>query len=129
MPRLGRRPTGELLARFVTAYEAVDLDTVVALLTDDVFISMPPMPFEYQGRAVVADFCSRLFAAGRRFDLVATRANGQPAYGVYLRAADGTGLGVGLIVLTLSGNRISAMTPFEATVLPWFALPPSLPGR
>ncbi len=118
----------ELLARFVSAYEAADLDAVVALLTDDVFISMPPMPFEYEGRDAVADFCSRILGPGRRFDLVPARANGQPAYGVYLRSPDGTSHGTGLFVLTLAGDRISAMTRFESTVLPWFALPPSLPA-
>jgi RNA polymerase sigma-70 factor (ECF subfamily) len=118
----------ELLARFVTAYQAADLDAVVALLTDDVFISMPPMPFEYEGREAVGDFCARIFAADRRFVLVPTRANGQPAYGVYLRSSEGTSHGVGLFVLTLSADRISAMTRFESSVLPWFALPPTLPS-
>jgi RNA polymerase sigma-70 factor (ECF subfamily) len=118
-----------LLERFVRAYQVADLDAVVALLTDDVFISMPPMPFEYRGRALVADFCGRLFGAGRRFDLLPTRANSQPAYGVYLRTPGGPSRGVGLFVLTLSGDRISAMTRFESHVLPWFALPPSLPSR
>ncbi len=118
-----------VVAKFVRAYEAADLDAVVALLTDDVFISMPPMPFEYEGRDVTARFCASLFDAGRRFDLVPTRANGQPAFGAYLRAADGTRHGVGLIVLTLSGDRICAMTRFENTVLPSFGLPRSLPSR
>ena len=59
------------------------------LLTDDVFISMPPMPFEYEGRDLVARFCAGIFRAGRRFDLVPTRANGQPAFGTYLRGPDG----------------------------------------
>ena len=114
----------------MTAYEAADLDAVVALLTDDVFISMPPMPFEYEGREVaVADFCARIFGAERRFVLVPTRANGQPAYGVYLRSPDGSSQGVGLFVLTLNGDRITAMTRFESTVLPLFALPSSLPRR
>ena len=90
-----------LVARFVRAYEAADLDALVALLTDDVFISMPPMPFEYEGRDAVARFCARLFGAGRRFDLVPTRANGQPAFGAYLRAPTAVSHGVGLIVLTL----------------------------
>jgi len=127
-PPAPRSPAEDaLLERFVTAYEAADLEAVVALLTDDVFISMPPMPFEYEGREAVADFCTRIFGAGRRFDLVPTRANGQPAYGVYLRAAEGTSQGVGLFVLSLAGDRINAMTRFESTVLPWFALPPSLP--
>jgi RNA polymerase sigma-70 factor (ECF subfamily) len=117
-----------LVARFVSAYEAADLDAVVALLTDDVFVSMPPMPFEYQGRDLVARFCASIFRAGRRFDLVRTRANGQPAFGAYLRAPDGARHGVGLIVLTLTGDRIGAMTRFEGGLLPWFGLPPSLPG-
>ena len=109
-----------LVARFVRAYESADLDALVDLLTDDAFISMPPMPFEYEGRGVVVAFIAGLFGAGRRFDLVPTRANGQPAFGAYLRA---TGAGAGLLVLTLSGARISAITRFESSVLPAFGLP------
>jgi RNA polymerase sigma-70 factor (ECF subfamily) len=115
-----------IVAKFVSAYESANLDALVALLTDDVFISMPPMPFEYEGRDVVALFCASIFRSGRRFDLVRTRANGQPAFGAYLRAPTGIGHGVGLIVLTLTGDRISAMTRFDNSVLPWFALPRSL---
>ena len=118
-----------IVERFVRAWEAADLDALVALLTDDVFISMPPMPFEYEGRDVVASFCASLFGAGRRFDLVPTRANGQPAFGTYLRTRSGVRHGVGLYVLTLTGDRICAMTRFEHTVLPWFGLPRSLPSR
>jgi ketosteroid isomerase-like protein len=117
------------VARFVRAYESADLDAVVALLTDDVFVSMPPVPFEYEGRDVVARFCASIFGSGRRFDLVPTRANGQPAFGAYLRAATGIRHGTGLIVLTLSGDRICAMTRFDKSVLPWFGLPRSLPDR
>src|SRR5438128_733593 len=73
-----------LVAEFVRAYESADLDAVVALLTDDVFMSMPPMPYEYEGREVVADFCAAILQPGRGFDLVPTRANGQPAFGGYL---------------------------------------------
>jgi hypothetical protein len=90
---------------------------------------MPPMPFEYEGRDVVARFCASLFDSGRRFDLVPTRANGQPAFGAYLRAATGISHRVGLYVLTFSGDRISAMTRFENSVLPSFGLPRSLPAR
>jgi RNA polymerase sigma-70 factor (TIGR02960 family) len=118
-----------LLAKFVRAWEAADIDALVTLLTDDVFVSMPPMPYEYQGRDVVARFCGGLFGAGRRFDLVPARANGQPAFGAYVRGADGVSHGAGLYVLTLNGDRISAMTCFENSVLPWFGLPRSLPGR
>lgn len=118
-----------LVAEFVRAYESADLDSVVALLTDDVFVSMPPMPFEYEGRDAVARFFGSIFGAGRRFDLVPTRANGQPAFGTYLRTPDGVSHGVGLIVLTLAGDRICAMTRFENTLLPSFGLPRSLSSR
>ena len=101
----------------------------MALLTDDVFISMPPMPFEYEGRDLAARFCASLFDAGRRFDLVRTRANRQPAFGAYLRAPTGVRQGVGLYVLALTGDRICAMTRFENSVLPWFGLPQSLSSR
>jgi RNA polymerase sigma-70 factor (ECF subfamily) len=123
------RPDDGIVAKFVRAYESADLDSLVALLTDDVVISMPPMPFEYEGRAAVGNFCAGLFRAGRRFDLVPTRANGQPAFGAYLRAPTGVSAATGLIVLTLADDRIGAMTRFETGVLPWFGLPRSVPSR
>nr|WP_156764753.1 RNA polymerase subunit sigma-70 [Mycobacterium sp. 1081908.1] len=119
---------GAIVTRFVRAWESADVDALVTLLTDDVFMSMPPMPFEYEGRDVVARFCASLFGAGRRFDLAPTRANGQPAFGAYLRSGTGVRHGVGLYVLGLSGDWICAMTRFEKNVLPWFGLPRSLPG-
>ena len=117
------------MAKFARAWQSADLDALVALLTGDVFISMPPIPFEYQGRDAVARFSASLFGAGRRFDLVPTRANGQPAFGAYLRAPTGIRHGTGLYVLTLTGDRICAMTRFDNSVLPWFGLPRSLPSR
>ena len=98
-------------------------------MTDDVFVSMPPMPFEYEGRSAAARFCESIFRSGRRFDLVPTRANRQPAFGAYLRAPDGIRHGTGLYVLGLSGDRVCAMTRFDNNVLPWFGLPRSLPSR
>ena len=118
-----------VVARFVRAWEAADVAGLVDLLTDDVFMSMPPMPFEYQGRDAVARFSAALFAADRRFDLVPTRANGQPAFGAYLRAPTGLRHGVGLYVLGLRADRISALTRFESSVLTRFGLPRSLPMR
>jgi len=115
-----------LVAKFVSAYEAADLEAVVALLTDDIFIRMPPMPFEYEGRALVGEFCARIFGAGRQFDLLLTRANGQPAVGTYLRGPDGLSRGIGMFVLTLKGDCVAAMTRFEACVLPSFGLPASI---
>jgi RNA polymerase sigma-70 factor (ECF subfamily) len=117
-----------VVARFVRAWEAADIDGLVALLTEDVFMSMPPMPFEYEGPDAVARFSASIFGAGRRFDLVSTRANGQPAFGAYLRSADGVRHGTGLYVLTIAGDRICGLTRFDNTVLPWFGLPRSLPG-
>ncbi|HEY8117553.1 MAG TPA: sigma-70 family RNA polymerase sigma factor [Actinomycetota bacterium] len=118
-----------IVARFVGAWESADVDALVALLTDDVFVSMPPVPFEYEGRDAVERFCASVFGSGRRFDLVPTRANGQPAFGAYLRAPTGIRHGTGLYVLTLAGDRICAMTRFDNSVLPWFGLPRSLPSR
>jgi RNA polymerase sigma-70 factor (ECF subfamily) len=126
-PAAGSPAEDALVAKFVRAWESADLGALVALLTDDVFMSMPPMPFEYEGRDVVARFCACLFGA-RRTDLVPTRANGQPAFGTYLRAPGGISHGTGLYVLTLTGDRICAMTRFENSVLPWFGLPRSLPS-
>ena len=118
-----------LVADFVRAYEAADLGAIVAMLTDDVFMSMPPMPLEYQGRDVVARFCAGILRPDRRFDLVPTRANGQPAFGTYLRGPTGIRHGTGLFVLTLTGDRICALTRFENRVYSWFGLPQSLPRR
>ncbi|MBT2518177.1 sigma-70 family RNA polymerase sigma factor [Streptomyces sp. ISL-90] len=127
-PSPGSPAEAALAARFARTYESADLEALVALLTDDVFISMPPMPFEYEGREAAARFFAAIFGAGRRFDLVPTRANGQPAFGAYLHGPVETHHGVGLFVLTLAGDRISALTRFENSVLPWFGLPRSLPA-
>jgi RNA polymerase sigma-70 factor (TIGR02960 family) len=117
------------VAEFVRAYESGDLDALVALLTDDVFLSMPPLPLEYEGIDVATRFYATMIGSGRRFDLVPTRANGQPAFGAYLRAASGIRHGTGLLVLTLTGDRISSVTRFDTSMLPWFGLPRSLPSR
>ena len=119
---------GTLVTTFVQAYESADIGALVTMLTDDIFLSMPPMPLEFRGRDVVARFFDGIFAAGRRFELIPTRANGQPAFGAYLRPPTGAGQGVGLYVLTAAGDRIRAMARFEAGVLPWFGLPASVPG-
>ncbi len=128
-PASGSAAEDAITAKFTAAWESADIDALVALLTDDVFISMPPMPFEYEGRDLAGRFCSSLFDAGRRFDLVPSRANGQPAFGAYVRAPAGISHGAGLYVLTLAGDRICAMTCFDKSMLPWFGLPRSLPSR
>ena len=128
-PAAGSPAEDAIVARFARAWQSADLDALVALLTDDVFIAMPPEPFGYEGRDAVARYWARQFGAGRRFDLVPTRANGQPAFAAYLRVPAGIRHATGFYVLTLAGDRICAMTRFEASVLPWFGLPRSLPAR
>ncbi len=128
-PATGSPAEAALVGAFVRAYEASDIDGLVALLTEDVFVSMPPMPYEYEGREAATRFCDLIFRDGRRFDLVATRANGQPAFGLYLHAPDGLRHAAGFLVLTLSGDRVSAMTRFENGLLPSFGLPRTLPPR
>jgi len=126
-PAPGSHAERTLVAQFVRAWESGDVDALVALLTADVSVAMPPIPLEYHGRGIVARFFES-FLRRRSHDLVPARANGQPAFGAYLRAATGgTRHGTGLFVLTLSGDRICAMTRFDNTVLPWFGLPQSLP--
>jgi RNA polymerase sigma-70 factor (ECF subfamily) len=118
----------ELVAKFVQAYQSGDVDRLIALLTDDVYVSMPPIPLEWHGRDIVARFYASTLR-GRGYDLVPARANGQPAFGAYLRAATG-GIrhGAGLLVLTVAGDHISGLTRFDNNVLAWFGLPRSLPG-
>jgi RNA polymerase sigma-70 factor (ECF subfamily) len=128
-PAPGSRAEDMIVAKLARAWELADLDALVALLTDDVFIAMPPEPFGYEGRDLVARYWARQFGAGRRFDVVPTRANGQPAFGAYLSVPAGIRHATGLYVLTLAGNRICAMTRFDNSVLPWFGLPRSLPSR
>ena len=118
-----------IVGRFVRAYEAADVEGLVALLTDDVFLSMPPMPLEYQGRDVVAMFFRLLLVSGRRYSLIPTRANGGPAFGSYVLGPDGQRHATGLFVVTLAGEAIGAMSRFESSVLAWFGLPLILPGE
>jgi RNA polymerase sigma-70 factor (TIGR02960 family) len=139
LPSAGDRPPAPapdspaeqaLVAKIVQAYDSGHIDDLVALLTDDAVIAMPPIPLEYQGREAVAHFFTTIGREGRQYDLIPTRANGQPAFGVYIRPPGG-GIrhAVGLDVMTLSGDRVSVMTHFDTSVLPAFGLPRSLPGR
>jgi RNA polymerase sigma-70 factor (ECF subfamily) len=128
-PGPGSPAETELVERLTRAFETNDLDGVVSLLTDDVWLRMPPVPLEYQGRDLAARFFAAVaFRPGRRFRLVATRANGQPALGLYV-AEQPAGIlhANGLLVLTLAGNQISELTRFDAGVLPRFGLPRTLP--
>jgi RNA polymerase sigma-70 factor (TIGR02960 family) len=120
----------ELVARFTDAFEGGDVEGVVALLTDDAWLTMPPEPLEYQGPAAIARFLSTVPAGGRLdlFRLVPTRANGQPAFGCYLRDPHTPiAHAYGFMVLTLRGERVAAITGFpDTSVFPHFGLPRTL---
>lgn len=120
----------ELVGRFTAAVERGDYDAMVSLLTDDAWVTMPPEPYEYQGREAIARFLyDRAARRGGHLRLVPTRANGQPAFGCYLPDAQAAiAHAYGLMVLTLEGDSISAITWFrERSLLPHFGLPRTLP--
>ncbi|MBV9896935.1 MAG: sigma-70 family RNA polymerase sigma factor [Chloroflexi bacterium] len=116
-----------LVERFTRAFQSDDIEALVALLTEEVRISMPPMPFEWQGHERAREVL-RTLEPGRQ--LVATRANGQPAFGLYVPDPHAPILhAVGLLVLTLAGDRISAITHFDTSAFSSFGLPRTLPRR
>ena len=117
-----------LVARLVEAFEECDVDGIVALLTDDAWLRMPPVPFEYQGRELVHRFFSAVFAYHKRFRLLPTAANGQPAFAFYTYDPHTPILHAqGLMVLTLSGEHISAITRFDTDTLAGFGFPRTMP--
>jgi len=119
----------ELLGRFADAVERGDIDSVVALLTDDAWVRMPPEPHQYQGRTAIAAFLrDRAALRGTPLRVVATRANTQPAFACYLPLPPAAiARSYGLLVLTLQGDRIAAITWFFDTgVFAHFGLPRTL---
>ena len=118
----------DLVSRLTRAFETADVDGIVALLTQDAWLTMPPLPLEYQGRDPAARFLTATaFRPGWTARLIPTRANGQPAFGFYARDPHtGSFYTVGLMVLTLAGTQISAMTRFDPGILPRFGLPATL---
>jgi RNA polymerase sigma-70 factor (TIGR02960 family) len=128
-PTPDSRVERELLADFADAFERGELDRVVSMLTDDAWVTMPPEPFEYQGRAAITNFFDHVTAARRRdARLVPLRANRQPAFAHYLRdPGEPFGRLSGLFVLSLEGERISTLTRFDLSNLPpQFDLPETL---
>jgi RNA polymerase sigma-70 factor (ECF subfamily) len=130
-PAPGSAGERELADTFADAFEQGDMDRVVALLTDDAWVTMPPEPLEYQGRETIAAFLHHVTSrrsAGGRTILVPTRANGQPAFGHYmLEPGSDVAYGTGVFVLTLTGEGISMITRFGGSELvPQFGLPTTL---
>ena len=127
-PQLDSPVERELAGRLAAAFEANDVDAIVALLADDVRLSMPPLPLEYIGRDDAAAFYAIVAARPGRRRIVQTKANGQPALAVYSRDATGDVFrATSLLVVTLAGRRVAAITRFDPSVLQHFGLPRILP--
>jgi RNA polymerase sigma-70 factor (TIGR02960 family) len=120
----------DLVSRFATAFQAGDIPSVVALLTDDALMTMPPEAAEYVGPEAIGGFLSTVPASGalERFRLVSTRANGQPAFGCYMKDPHtAIAHAYGLMVLTLRGDRVAGLAGFaDTSVFAAFGLPRTL---
>jgi RNA polymerase sigma-70 factor (TIGR02960 family) len=120
----------KLVGRFAEAIESGDIDDLVALLTDDALLTMPPQPLEYQGHEPIGAFLRhRAQLRGAPLRVVPTRANTQPAFGCYVPDAQAAiARPYGLMVLTLEGDAVAAITWFADTgVFRHFGLPRTLP--
>jgi RNA polymerase sigma-70 factor (TIGR02960 family) len=117
-----------IVDRFVSAFERFDLDELVALLTDDARLTMPPEPAEHRGPQPIAGFLLESHL-GLDLKFVPTRANSQPALVLYLPDPSAPiWRACGLIVLTLRGNQIYALTRFaDLGLLARFGFPRTLP--
>jgi RNA polymerase sigma-70 factor (ECF subfamily) len=101
----------EIVARVTAAFETGDVDELVALLTEDVSVTMPPIPGQCDGREDAGRYFRRtLLLSGRSMRIVPTRANGQPALASYVRDPQ-TGLyhASGIAVWTFSGDGKSGV--------------------
>ena len=117
-----------IIEQLATTYEAGDVAGLVALLTYDAVITAPLAAGAYVGPAAAARVFETIFARDRSYRLIDTRANRQPAFGVYVRdPATGVLHANGMLVATLAGNRIRAMTRFDNSVIARFGLPRRLP--
>jgi RNA polymerase sigma-70 factor (TIGR02960 family) len=114
-----------LVDRFVNAFESVDIDQVVSLLTEDARFAMPPEPIEFHGRTDVREFLRSFFSWAQQVRLVATRANGHPAFGYYLWDRSSSAFRCnGLLVVAVREDKVSSITRFGgAGVIARFELP------
>jgi RNA polymerase sigma-70 factor (ECF subfamily) len=117
-----------LTERFVAAFTAQDVDALIALMTSDAWVRMPPLPFEYHGTEAARRFFTALGSHRREIAaMVPVRANGQPAWGEYIRDPVTGGLHlIGVLVIGLTGDRVHEIVHFETTVAPYFGLPRTL---
>ncbi len=129
---LPRSQLQDLLERYLTLWEQADIPGLVALLREDAWFTMPPIPVWFQGRAAIATlFQTPLFTSTHLRHLLPTRANGSPAFGLYQWEAE-TGVYqlFGLVVLGVVGEQIAHIVAFlEPSSFSSFALPPTLPPK
>ena len=112
------RPTPDeyaLARRFADALTARDVEAIVGVLTEDIRVAMPPLPYLWTGLTVAVPFLTDVaFRPDARVRATLTAANRQPALAVHSRREDGDPWqATGLLVLTVRGDRISALTRFE----------------
>jgi RNA polymerase sigma-70 factor (ECF subfamily) len=125
-PLAGSKLERDIVGRFAETVEDGDIDGMVALLTDDAWLTMPPLPHAYQGRPAIGAFLRGAEERrGAPMRLIPTRANTQPAFGCYLLAPEtDVARGFSLFVLTLEGGQIAAITWFaDSSILAQFGLP------
>jgi len=120
---LGDAAVNDIAARWADAWQAGDVNTIVAMLADDARYSMPPLPQWYQGQDEIRAFLLR-DPLQSRWRFLPTRANGQIAFGTY-RWDDAAGAYIpgGLDVLTLLDGRVSDIVAFLTADLTRFGLP------
>jgi RNA polymerase sigma-70 factor, ECF subfamily len=118
----------ELLARYVDAFERYDMDSLTAILTEDASWSMPPYELWLTGHIDIRKWCLGPGIACRGSRLVATAANGAPAYGQYKPSPGGGYEAWSLQVLEMSDSKITGICFFldTAKFFPLFGLPLTL---
>jgi RNA polymerase sigma-70 factor (TIGR02960 family) len=116
----------ELLQGFVDSHERGDAEAAVALLADDIRVTMPPHPYLYEGREAIAPLLERAFgpeAAMGDWRLVPTRANRMPAAASYLRRpGEAEFRAFKIDVLRVRDGKIAEITTFDATLFEAFGL-------
>jgi RNA polymerase sigma-70 factor, ECF subfamily len=120
----------ELLDRYVQAFWDKDIETIVSMLTKDAIWEMPPFTGWYQGAENIGRLIDKQCPGGRHdMRMLPTRANGQPAFGLYMRAEDDTFRPFHLQVLTLGPGGVRHVGAFfDASLFARFGLPESLPA-
>jgi RNA polymerase sigma-70 factor (ECF subfamily) len=119
-----------MLKRYVAAFESYDVDGLTALLRQDATFCMPPYSMWLQGPAEVRTWMLGLGCGCRSSRLIPTAAYGWPAFAQYRPTPEGGRKAWALIVLELSGDRISGVNSFLDTeaLFPHFDLPLTLPA-